>query len=381
MKIVVAVDSFKGSISSVEAGDQIKAGLMEANPHFDVQVAGIADGGEGTVEAVYRVCGGEKVQMNVQGPDRRPVPASFVMLPDRRRAVVELAQASGLVLLGPAERNPLTATTFGTGELVREGVKRGARHVVLAVGGSATNDGGCGVCSALGVCFRNRRGEAFVPAGGTLSEIDTIDLGNVPEEVRRTRISVATDVDNPLCGPRGAAHVYAPQKGASPQQVEVLDRGLRQLAQTIAALVNREVAEIPGSGAAGGVGAALHGLFNADFVSGFSFLSDLIGLEAMICKADLVITGEGKVDSQTLQGKAPLGVARMAKKHGVCVFAVGGSISPDAERLREEGVAGFFPAVPGPVSLACAMENAPEFLRTTARRIGYLLDHFTGDRV
>ena len=278
-----------------------------------------------------------------------------------------------MTLLAPAERDPLAATTRGTGVVIRRAIDDGARRIILTVGGSATNDGGTGIAVALGAKFLDDRGGEVPPRGGDLVRIRAVDTEGVPLHVAGVEITIATDVSNPLCGPAGAARVYGPQKGASPSAVRVLDEGLKTLGEVLERHCGRAVASLPGAGAAGGTAASLVALFGARLVSGFETIAALAGLEREIAGAGLVITGEGRVDAQTLQGKVPLGVARLARRAGVPVMIVGGEIRPEAEALREEGVCGFFPIVSGPVSRAKAMSGARELMRATGRRIGYVL--------
>ncbi len=373
VRILIAIDSFKGSLSSREAADALAAGLLEADPHFETESVEIADGGEGTLEALASA--GVLVPVDTSDPLCRPCRAAYLRCADGDRAVVELARASGLTLLSAMERDPLVTTTYGTGVLVRAAIDAGARRVILAVGGSATNDGGTGICAALGVVFRDDRGREVTPCGGALSRIRSVDFDGVPAHVRAAEIIVATDVRNVLCGPEGAAHVYAPQKGASEDAVGILDEGLGALANVLSRHCGRDIASLPGTGAAGGVGAGLAALFNARIVPGFETIADLMGLDRLIARADLVVTGEGKVDAQTLHGKAPLGVARLAHRAGVPVLVVGGAIEPEAEALRAEGVVGFFPIVTGPMALPEAMVRGRELMRVTGRRIGYMLGY------
>ncbi|NMD37047.1 MAG: glycerate kinase, partial [Planctomycetes bacterium] len=303
----------------------------------------------------------------------RPRRAAYLLLSGGETAVVELAAASGLTLLAPAERDPLAATTRGTGVVIRRAIDDGARRIILTVGGSATNDGGTGIAVALGAKFLDDRGGEVPPRGGDLVRIRAVDTEGVPLHVAGVEITIATDVSNPLCGPAGAARVCGPQKGASPSAVRVLDEGLKTLGEVLERHCGRAVASLPGAGAAGGTAASLVALFGARLVSGFETIAALAGLEREIAGAGLVITGEGRVDAQTLQGKVPLGVARLARRAGVPVMIVGGEIRPEAEALREEGVCGFFPIVSGPVSRAKAMSGARELMRATGRRIGYVL--------
>jgi glycerate 2-kinase len=376
MNILVAVNSFKGSLGSAEAGEALAEGLREAGAGLAVTVVPIADGGEGTLQAIVAGGGGRAVTVETVDPLDRPCSGSFVLGKDDTIAIVELAQASGMLRLPREERNPLWTTTRGTGILVRAAIGAGARRILLTVGGSATNDGGIGLSSALGVRFLDKRAQEVAPVGANLEAIDAIDTSAVPPEVRETAFVVATDVQNPLYGPTGAAHVYGPQKGADAAAVEKLDRGLRHLADLIRAKTGVDVANMPGAGAAGGAPACLVGLFGGRIVSGFDMVADVIGLDAKLAEADVVITGEGRLDAQTLHGKVPLGVARRARGRGIPVLAVAGEITREAEALVSEGVVGFFPIVSGPMSLERAMAEVQVLLRTTGRRIGYLLRHF-----
>ena len=373
MRIVIAIDSFKGSLSSAQGADALAAGLLDADPALQILKVPIADGGEGTLEALARACEGRLVSVETFDPLERPRRAAYLLLSGGETAVVELAAASGLTLLAPAERDPLAATTRGTGVVIRRAIDDGARRIILTVGGSATNDGGTGIAVALGAKFLDDRGGEVPPRGGDLVRIRAVDTEGVPLHVAGVEITIATDVSNPLCGPAGAARVYGPQKGASPSAVRVLDEGLKTLGEVLERHCGRAVASLPGAGAAGGTAASLVALFGARLVSGFETIAALAGLEREIAGAGLVITGEGRVDAQTLQGKVPLGVARLARRAGVPVMIVGGEIRPEAEALREAGVCGFFPIVSGPVSRAKAMSGARELMRATGRRIGYVL--------
>jgi glycerate 2-kinase len=360
-------------VSSREGADALARGLLEADPDSVIETIPIADGGEGTLEALAAACASRLVEAEGRDPLDRPCRGAYLALGDGATAVVELARCSGLTLLAPGERDPSATTTYGTGLLVGKAIADGARRVILAVGGSATNDAGMGICAALGVAFLDARGEALRPCGASLARVRAIDARAVPADVKNAELIVATDVRNPLHGPEGAACMYAPQKGADPAGVRALDEGLRALAGVLARYCGRDVASVPGTGAAGGVGAGLAAIFGARIESGFDTLAALTELERRIARADVVITGEGRVDAQTLKGKAPFGVARLARRAGVPVLLVGGAIEPDAEALRAEGVVGFFPIVAGPMALDEAMARAGELLRATGRRIGFLL--------
>lgn len=343
-KIVVACDSFKGSLTSLEAGQAVAHGVSVADSQAKVRVVAVADGGEGTVDAVIATTGGSIVRCAVQGPSGNPTSARYAIVDDGRCAVMELAEASGLGLV-PADRlDPLSTSSFGTGQMIADALDRGCRRIVIGIGGSATVDGGTGLLEALGARFSDVNGKRVLPCGATLSDIADIDLSALDKRLVATEITVACDVDNVLCGPQGAAFVFGPQKGATPQQCALLDNGLAHFAVLAERITGTNLGAIKGGGAAGGVGAALAAFLKADLVPGSHALLDAIGFDAIIADADLIITGEGHIDRQTLGGKLPFGVLQRGIGAGIPVIAVAGRVS-DAELLTDSGFAAVIPIV------------------------------------
>ena len=355
------------------------AGLRAALSSVEVEQVLLADGGEGTVDALIRACGGKKVFLRVTGPMGDPVEAAYGLLGDGR-VVIEVAAASGLPLVPTGERDPWRATSRGTGELLRDALKHNPPEIVIGLGGSATVDGGIGLLQALGVRFLDREGRD-VPAGGqALGLVERIDASGIDPRIFHTRIVAACDVDNPLTGPEGAVPVFAPQKGAGPEVLSRLAAGMEHYARQLDA-AGKPVSRLPGGGAAGGVGAALAALCGAELVSGFPLIARVMALEEKIAVSDLVLTGEGRMDGQSLHGKAPVGLARMAKRHEVPVVAFAGAVGEDAERLHREGFAAVLPIVDGPIPLEEAMRRGGELLERSVYRffrgaaaIGRLLD-------
>lgn len=337
-RVLIAADKFKGSLTAVEAAERITAGIRRARPGASVESLPVADGGDGTVAAAV-AAGFERIEQEVTGPLGAPVTAAFALRDGT--AVVEMAEASGLELMPPGVFAPLTATTRGTGELILAAVEAGARTIVLGVGGSATTDGGTGMLEALGARFLDEDGDPVPHGGGPLVEMVSADLSGLDERLADTEVVLASDVDNPLTGPKGAAHVYGPQKGAGEQDVKVLDSALQHFVQVMGESVGpraAESAEAPGAGAAGGIGyGAIVGL-NATFRPGIEVLLEVLGFSDALSRADLVVTGEGSLDEQTLHGKAPAGVAAAARKAGKPVVAVCGRLALDAKSLKGAGI-------------------------------------------
>ncbi|MDQ0975066.1 glycerate kinase [Neobacillus niacini] len=368
MKILVAVDSLKGSLSSIEANKAISEGLLKANPDFSVQSLPVADGGEGTVEALVYATGGQFVDSVVTGPLGQPVRARYGILGDKMTAVIEVAEACGLPLIPKEERNPLFTTTYGVGELILEAIEKGCRDFIIGLGGSATNDAGVGMLQALGYQFFTKAGELAGLGGAALKEISRIDMGKVPDKVKAAKFRVACDVNNPLYGLNGAAYIYGPQKGATPEMVLELDEGLRNFANVVLEQLSTDLQSISGAGAAGGLGAAFAGFLEAELESGVKLILELARFEEQLQGVDLVITGEGKLDGQTSMGKAPAGIALLAKQHRIPVIALAGDISEGNPSLHESGITAYFTIVGGPTSLEKAMN--PETTRTNLQRTG-----------
>ncbi|MHB9144641.1 MAG: glycerate kinase [Symbiobacteriia bacterium] len=359
MRVVVAPDSFKGSLTAVEAAAAMAAGVRDALPQAEVALVPMADGGEGTVVTLVAGTGGRLETLMVTGPLGYPVPAHFGLLGGGETAVIEMAAASGLLLVPPAERNPLVTTTYGTGELIRAALDLGCRRILVGIGGSATTDGGVGMLQALGGAVLTAAGAAVGYGGGALAAAARIDLSCLDPRLEKTQLLVACDVDNPLTGPRGAAAVYGPQKGATPAMVAELDRNLTHLAD----LVGGDFASVPGAGAAGGLGFGLMAFLGARLVPGVQVVMDVLCLDDRLAGASVVLTGEGRTDAQTLAGKVPLGVAQRAGRQGIPAVVISGSLGEGAERLSQHGVVALFAAAPAAMPLAEAMARAGELLR------------------
>ena len=370
MKIVAAPNAFKGSLTATEAAAAMAAGIRNVLPAAEIAQVPVADGGDGLVDVAVEALDGERRTLTVTGPRNEPVAAEYCYVPARSLVTVEMALASGLALLPDDQRDPTLTTTYGTGELIRAGLDLGVTHIDVGIGGSATNDGGIGMAQALGARFLDQGGRELPGIGASLNAIAAIDLTGLDPRIETTRFEAVCDVDNPLCGPQGAATVYGPQKGASPEQVEELDRGLRNLAAVIKKQMEREVADMPGAGAAGGLGAGLHAFLGAELRRGIDLIFELVGLEEKLAGADLVLTGEGQIDFQTVFGKAPGGVGAAAKAHGVPCLAIAGSVGADLGDLHATGIDAVFSLCTGPITLEAAMRDAGENLaRVTQQAI------------
>ena len=372
-KIVVASDSFKGSLTSLEVADSVEKAVREAFPQCDVVKVNVADGGEGTMDALRHTLGGTRVNLTVSGPLGRPVEAYYVILDDGITAVLEMSAASGLPLLAPEERNPSKTSTYGTGELIRDALGKGCTKFLVGIGGSATNDAGMGMLSALGYRFLDSDGAELEPVGGSLGLVESILVENCPPRcvspddaalqmddgnmLPDASFIVACDVKAPLYGPEGAAYVFAPQKGADPQMVQSLDAGLRHFAEVAAQVTGSDFSQMQGAGAAGGLGYAFKEFLNASLERGVEMVLDAIGFDEIIAGADLVITGEGRVDSQTLTGKTPFGVAQRAIRQGIPVVAIGGSVAIDPHQAREAGFKDALQVTPEGMPLSEAMKQ------------------------
>ncbi len=372
MKVVIAPDSFKESLSAAEVAVAIAAGLREVWPQAELLCRPMADGGEGTVVALLAATGGEYRECVVRGPLGEPVTAQWGWIAGSRSAVIEMAAASGLHLVPPARRDVLSACTYGTGELIRAALDAGAERIVLGFGGSATNDGGSGMLRALGARFEDAAGSPLPPGGAALAQLARIDLSGLDPRLAQVDFEVACDVDNPLCGPRGASQVFGPQKGATPEQVRQLDAALARFADVCTQTLGRDDRDLPGSGAAGGIGFAARSFLGASFRPGIELVAEVSGLEQALIGADLVITGEGRIDLQTLHGKTPMGVASIAKRHGVPVVALAGMLGEGYQQLYGHGIDAAFSLAPGPISLADALAEAPRLLRQRAADIARL---------
>ena len=375
MKIVIAPDSFKENLTSLEVAGELETGLKRVWPNATYIKVPMADGGEGTVQSLVDATGGQIVKAEVSGPMGVRVMASYGLLGDGKTAVIEMAEASGLPLVPKEQRNPLIATTFGTGELIGDAIKRGVHEIILGIGGSATNDAGAGLAQALGVRFLNFGG-ALIPdliAGGHLDKVQAVDMSTVNPGLAKIHISVACDVTNPLCGEKGASHVYGPQKGATPEMVEQLDKNLAHFAHVIKRSIGQDVIDRPGAGAGGGIGAGLMAFTNATLKRGVELVVAATRLEEHMQGADLAITGEGRVDFQTAFGKTPSGVAAAAKKHGVPVVAIGGGLADDAGGVFQHGIDGLETATPNAMPLDVAIKKSRQYLQDAAERAARLI--------
>lgn len=374
MRILIAPDSFKGSLSAVAVADAIEQGLRKVVLAADIKKIPMADGGEGTVEAIITAVGGDIHHQKVIGPLGEEVKAFFGVLGDGATAVIEMAAASGLPLVPEDKRNPMNTTTYGTGQLIRAAMDKGCNRVIIGIGGSATNDGGVGMAQALGVKFYDAEGRVIDGFGGkVLEHIAHIDINDMDKRVKDVDITVACDVTNPLCGPSGAAAIYGPQKGATPEMVEELDRGLANLAVVIKKDLGIDIKDMPGAGAAGGLGAGLVAFLGASLKPGMDIMIDVTHMDELVSQYDLVITGEGRTDEQTVFGKVPVGVASVAKRHDKPVVCLSGSLGDGAERVYEHGVDALFSIIDRPMDLAAAMSHTAELLEHSAISIFRLL--------
>ena len=358
VNIVIAIDSFKGSMTSLEAGEAACVGIKRVFPDAKVKVMPLADGGEGTVEALTLGMGGELHRVKVTGPLGDKVVAEYGILPERKTAIVEMAAAAGLTLVPQDRRNPLYTTTYGVGEVLRDAIDHGCRHFIIGIGGSATNDGGLGMLQALGYEMLDENG-APVPRGAIgLKKLARIETGNVLSELKDCTFRIACDVANPLCGLQGCSAVFAPQKGASPDDIAEMDKWMARYAELSRGKFLHADAESPGAGAAGGLGFAFLTYTQAKLESGIEIVLAETKLEEQIEKADLVLTGEGRLDGQTIMGKAPIGVAKIAKRHNKTVFAFAGGVTAEARICNEHGIDAFFPILRQVSTLEEAMDSA-----------------------
>jgi glycerate kinase len=381
MKIVIAPDSFKESLTAMAVANEIEAGFREIFPDADYRKLPVADGGEGTVQAMIDASGGKLVALRVSGPLGDPVSAFYGLMGDGQTAVIEMAAASGLELVLPSQRNPLRTTSFGTGQLILNALNAGARRFVLGIGGSATNDGGAGMLQALGGRLLDATGADLAAGGGALNMLDRIDLSGLDARVKDSVFEVACDVSNPLVGPQGASAIFGPQKGATPEMVARLDDNLRHYASIIARDLGQDVADVPGAGAGGGIGAAMMVFLGGSLRPGSEIVTDAVGLDAAVADADLVITGEGRIDGQTIHGKTPVGVARVAQRHGKPVIAIGGGLGSGAAAVHQHGIEAVFGSVSRPCTVEEAMANAAANVRSAARNIAATLRVGAGQHV
>ncbi len=373
MKIVIAPDSYKESLSALEVAQAVEAGFRQVFPDADYVLVPVADGGEGTVDAMVAATGGRKEIVTVTGPLGEPVEAFYGLTGDGETAVIEMAAASGLMLVPAAARDPLRTSSRGTGELIRAALDAGARRFILGIGGSATNDGGAGMVQALGARLLDADGRDVEGSGGGLARLERIDVSALDPRLKECRIEVACDVDNPLTGTRGASAVFGPQKGATPEMVQALDANLGRLARIVERDLGVAVDQVPGAGAAGGMGAAMLAFFGATLKPGIEIVTAAVDLDAHVRDADLVITGEGRIDFQTVHGKTPIGVARVAKRHGKPVIGIAGSLGANVGVVHEHGIDAVFSVLSKPCTLDEALRDAAANVELTARNVAAVL--------
>ncbi len=356
MKVVIAIDSLKGSLSSMEAGMAIKDGILAAKPDAEVIVKPLADGGEGTTDALIEGMNGERIDLTVTGPMHTPVDAYYGYLKDTNTAVMEMASAAGITLVPDSEKNPLLATSYGVGEMINDAIQRGCRNFIIGIGGSVTNDGGIGMLKALGVRFLDENGEDAGEGGQALAKVARIDVSGMNPLLKECHIQVACDVNNPLCGENGSTYVYGPQKGVTEDMKKTLDEAMAHFARVTSETLENDYLNTPGAGAAGGLGYAFLAYTGAALTPGIELILDAVGLEEELSSADVVVTGEGRLDFQTAMGKAPVGVARLAKKYNAKVIAFAGSVTKEATACNKEGIDAFFPILRSVCTLAEAMD-------------------------
>ena len=375
MKVVAAIDSFKGSMTSLEVAAAFEKGVKKVYKDAEFIKIPLADGGEGTVKALIDNLDGKMVNIKVKDPLMRDINSFYGISGDGKTAVIEMAAASGLPLLSLDERNPLKATTFGTGELIKDALEKGCREFIIGIGGSATNDAGTGMLSALGYVFLDENGNELEPNGENLINIRSFKDDKVMKEVAEAKFLIACDVDNPFYGTNGAAHVYGKQKGATSDIIKILDDGMRNFSNVIEKIKKTDISNISGSGAAGGLGGAFTAFFNSELKPGIDIITEKIELENKINGSDYVITGEGRIDFQSAMGKTPSGVAKLAKKYGIPVIAIGGSVDDEIGNIDCCGITGAFSIIDSPMTLGVAMDtkNAQRLVEKTAEQIFRLI--------
>lgn len=375
MKVVAAIDSFKGSMTSLEVAAAFEKGVKKVYKDAEFIKIPLADGGEGTVKALIDNLDGKMVNIKVKDPLMRDIDSFYGISGDGKTAVIEMAAASGLPLLSSNERNPLKATTFGTGELIKDALEKGCREFIIGIGGSATNDAGTGMLSALGYIFLDENGNELEPNGENLINIKSFKDDKVMKEVSEAKFLIACDVDNPFYGTNGAAHVYGKQKGATSDIIKILDDGMRNFSNVIEKIKKTDISNISGSGAAGGLGGAFTAFFNSELKPGIDIITEKIELENKINGSDYVITGEGRIDFQSAMGKTPSGVAKLAKKYGIPVIAIGGSVDDEIGNIYDCGITAAFSIIDSPMTLGEAMDtkNAQRLVEKTAEQIFRLI--------
>lgn len=376
MKFVIAPDSFKGSLTAKEAADAVYEGLIRIFPKAKYEIVPMADGGEGTVQSLVDATRGNFKTVTVLNPLEKETKARYGLLGNRKTAVIEMAAASGIQFVNNETKNPLTTTTFGTGQMILDAMHQGAREIIIGIGGSATTDGGQGMAEALGAQFLDAHNHPIKRGGGGLSELDHVDISKVDPLVNQTKIRIASDVVNPLIGSKGSAKVFGPQKGATAPMIEILDKNLKHYADVIQHDLGKKLADFPGAGAAGGLGAGLLAFTNSQMEKGVEIVVEMTRLKERSKGADYIITGEGAIDSQTQYGKTPMGTARAVKEvaPNAKVIALAGNVGDGIEQLYQLGIDSIFCILPGVVSLDQAIKNAKKNLTQTSENIGRLIN-------
>lgn len=381
MKVVVAIDSFKGCMSSLEAGNCIREAVEDTGYVSDIKVFPLADGGEGTVEALMSCMHGKEIEVDVTGPLGEKVSSYYGVLEEEKLAVMEMANVAGITMVADRSKNPMNTTTYGVGEMILDAANRGCREFIIGIGGSATNDGGLGMLTALGVEFYNKEGKKAGIFGRDVMRVDRVDTSHLAEVLKECHFTIMCDVTNPLCGEMGSSAIYGPQKGATAKTIAQMDEGLKQYAEVIRRDTGKDFADAEGAGAAGGLGFAFLTFLNTTMSAGISYILDKLGLDEEMKDADIVITGEGKLDAQTAMGKAPAGVAAMAKKHGALVLGFTGATSEDAEACNKAGMDAYFSICRGPMSMEEAMdkETARQNIHMTVKQVFNLIHQLKKD--
>ncbi|MCD4737387.1 MAG: glycerate kinase [Bacteroidales bacterium] len=373
MKILIAPDSFKHCLTAMEVACYLEKGINKILPEGDMKILPLADGGEGTVRALVDATGGNIYSVRAHDPLMRKIESFFGVLGDNKTAIIEMAAASGIELIQPEERNPFHTTTYGTGELIKAALDRNCKKIIIGIGGSATNDGGSGMVQALGGKLLDKENKQIEKGGLGLESLVKIDISTLDTRLEKCEITVASDVENVLTGPNGATIVYGPQKGANAEMVEKLDQNLKYYANKIEEFSGKQIRNIKGSGAAGGLGAGLIAFTGAEIKPGFHVVSETVNLKRKIEWADYIITGEGKIDSQTQYGKTPYGVAKMVKKYNKIVIAIAGTLENQYEELYQKGFDLILPIIEKPMQLEEAIREAPDLLKKTGERIAWIL--------
>jgi len=369
MKIIIAPDSFKGSLSALEVCENIEIGIKKVFGTAEIVKVPMADGGEGTVQSLVDATGGKIINLKVKGPLLKEVNAFYGILGDGNTAVIEMASASGITLLTKEERNPMKTTTYGTGQIIKHALNMGCRNIIIGIGSSATNDGGAGMVKALGIKLLDEKSGEIDFGGGNLNRLKSIDLSEIDIRIKQCNIVVACDVDNTLCGEKGASYIFGAQKGADENMIIILDKNLSHYAEIVNKYLGVSIKDYPGAGAAGGLGGGLLAFLNAKLQPGINIVIETTDLEEKLKDADLVITGEGMIDYQTQYGKTPYGVAMLAKKHNIPVIALAGGIGKGAEELYSKVFDSIFSIVDKPMQLEEAIANSELLLQKTAERI------------